>query len=290
MDESDAVFKKFRWTTDADWMPILARSVKEGEIDGIRMPTFPDEETQTLMHGDANEQSLRGAFNFYGEIKAYAGVCERTVEPHRRLLDFGCGWGRMVRPFMKDIHARNLFGAEPHHERIVLARRHNPNLQFIQCGYLPPLPLVDNLLDYVIAFSVFSHLDEYSCNRWIDEFYRVLAPGGLVLVTTQRLDFVDFCEALRARKRAGETLTHPWHLSLVEAFKDVDEVKAAYQRGSFLFAGAAGSLPRPNSRYSETIISPSYVRRAWGQKYHVIDFMDDPKRLGQALIVMQKPS
>jgi hypothetical protein len=35
------------------------------------------------------------------------------------------------------------------------------------------------------VISVFTHLSEENCLKWSDELYRLLTPGGLVLITTK---------------------------------------------------------------------------------------------------------
>lgn len=287
---TDQVYKAFHGLGEGEWLDVMRRSLEENVINDVTMPTFPDERTQSLMHGHASRLAIQGAFAFYSEVRAYAQVSGRPLEPHRRLLDFGCGWGRMLRMFMKDIQPRNLIGAEPHSEFVMLARQHNPYVTFLQSEYLPPLPLAEDSLDYIIAFSVFSHLDEYSANRWVDAFYKLLAPGGMLVFTTQGRRFLDQCADLRKRKAAGETFTQPWHDTLAIAFEDGAAANAQFDRGEFLFAGMAGRLPSPSARYSEAIIPPRYVEAHWGSRFHVVDYVDDPKRLAQALIVLQKPS
>jgi hypothetical protein len=108
---SDAI-AKFSGLSDAEWLRVLKRSVSEPVIDGILMPGFPAAEIQVGIQGSANEAALEQAFDFYRETKAYAAFCGRPLVQERRLLDFGCGWGRLIRPFMKDINPANIYGFE----------------------------------------------------------------------------------------------------------------------------------------------------------------------------------
>jgi SAM-dependent methyltransferase len=252
------------------------------------MPTFPPEEMQRLIHGHAGVHSIR-AFKFYVEIRNYALFCERPLAAFRTLMDFGCGWGRILRPFMKDLPGSQLFGCEPDSLRIVTARQCNPYLNFIQSTYLPPLPLRSSSIDFIAAFSVFSHLDEFAANRWIEEFARILAPGGIAFLTTEGTSFFDFAERLKAEKKEKGALQSGWHEGIVRGFPNIEDVRSRHARGEFIFSPTKGVPPTLTAHYGEAAIPRSYVEANWCRTvFHLIDFVDDHRRLPQALIVVQK--
>ncbi|MFG1403771.1 class I SAM-dependent methyltransferase [Xanthobacter sediminis] len=284
----DDFHQKIRLLSDADWLQCLNNSSLSNVVNEIYMPTFPPEELQVGVHGHSGRHSILEAWNYYIEVRNYALFCQHEFHPARRLLDFGSGWGRILRPFMRDVHPSNIFGVEPNSARIVTARNHNPYVNFIQSRYLPPLPVASDSVDYIVAWSVFSHIDEFSTRKWFGEFHRILRPGGVLAVTTQRLDFIETCEAIRARKQAGETLSHPWHEALARSFVDVEACKSAFERGEYLHSATSGAIPKLGARYGEAIISPNFVKRELCEGFDFIDYVDNPNRLPQALIVMQK--
>ena len=49
---------------------------------------------------------------------------------------------------------------------------------FEQSAVEPPLRFADGSFDIVYAYSVFSHLSERVQLRWVEEFARILRPGG----------------------------------------------------------------------------------------------------------------
>jgi SAM-dependent methyltransferase len=51
-------------------------------------------------------------------------------------------------------------------------------------GEQPPLPFADASFDLAFSVSVHTHLAESSAGTWTDELGRVIAPGGILLVTT----------------------------------------------------------------------------------------------------------
>jgi SAM-dependent methyltransferase len=47
-----------------------------------------------------------------------------------------------------------------------------------------PLPYADGRFDLVVSMDVIEHLDEAALLPWVRDLYRVLAPGGLLFLTT----------------------------------------------------------------------------------------------------------
>ena len=284
----DALHAIFHDRSDQAWLDILLASLRVPEIDGVQMPSFPDEQLQREIHGHAGEVSLHEAHTFFREVKAYAAYAGRPVAPHRTMLDFGCGWGRVLRLFMKDIHPQNLFGADSTSRFLLDARRCNPALTFLPCEKVPPTILAPESLDYVISWSVFSHLDEFYATRWIEEFRRLLKPGGLVLLTTQSRRFIQFCAEMRVRRASGIRLEHPWYEVCADSFPDESVANSRYEAGQFLHS-STDQAPNEAAHYGEAIIPRNYVTKSWGSMFRLIDFVDNAVRLPQALIVLQKP-
>lgn len=282
MITSSGIFERVGHWHDEEWFALLYESMTGAAIDGLSMPTFPPAEVQIAMHGHANEVSVREAILFYQEVVRHARAAGRRISPEHTLLDFGTGWGRMLRPFMRDIPGSNIYACEPDSERVVLARQCNPYVNFIQSSYSPPLGLRSSTIDLIAAWSVFSHLSESAANEWILELTRILTPGGLMFITTQGTGFFDFCERLHAEKKQEGSLSHPWHETLVAQFPDPAEARRRYDSGEFVWKGWQGQ------QYGEAAISLNYVRSHWLRDLELVVFVDDSARLPQALIVLQR--
>src|SRR5687767_3602418 len=92
----------------------------------------------------------------------------RSLQDVGRLLDFGCGCGRVLR------HWSGLTGPEVHgtdfNRRLV--RWCHSNLPFASCAVnrlQPPLPYDAGSFDLVYAVSVFTHLPQDLESAWIDD-------------------------------------------------------------------------------------------------------------------------
>ena len=285
---ADMLHRTFQARSDQDWLDILVSSLRIPEIEGVPMPLFPPEEMQREMHGHSGEVSLHEAHAFFREVKAYAHYAGKPLEATRTLLDFGCGWGRMLRLFMKDIHPDNLYGIDSTSRFITEARRCNPDVNFLACQVAPPTILQAGSLDMIVSWSVFSHLDEFLATRWMDEFARLLKPGGLLMVTTQSRRFIAFCAEMRLRRASGIKLEHGWYEACANSFIDEAHENARFEAGHFLHAASA-ARPNPLSHYGEAIIPRGYVVKHWGHLFRLVEFLDNPARLPQVLVVLQKP-
>ena len=97
------------------------------------------------------------------------------------ILDFGCGCGRLAR-HLPQLTRAEIFGVDYNPELAGWCRRHLKG-DFRRNGLNPPLPFGDGQFDIVYLYSVFTHQRLATQNAWLGELRRVLAPGGLALIT-----------------------------------------------------------------------------------------------------------
>jgi SAM-dependent methyltransferase len=104
--------------------------------------------------------------------------------PLRRILDFGCGTGRLLAGWHFDDRSRTLVGVDVSEDLIRWNRENLAGLAAWQvAGARPPLPIPDGRFDFIQIVSVFTHLPRERQAAWLAEIRRLLAPGGVVLVT-----------------------------------------------------------------------------------------------------------
>jgi SAM-dependent methyltransferase len=101
----------------------------------------------------------------------------------RRVLDFGCGAGRIVRHALSEHAQLECWACDIDAGSLGWLRRNlSPPLQVAAVGDWPPAPFEDASFDLIYAFSVFTHLLD-SWSAWLLELHRMLADDGILIVT-----------------------------------------------------------------------------------------------------------
>jgi SAM-dependent methyltransferase len=101
----------------------------------------------------------------------------------RRVLDFGCGAGRMLKAAVADQPDAEFWGCDIDRESVEwLARDLDGRAHVFLTRDRPPLPVPDGHFHLIYAFSVFTHLvDRWS--DWLLDLHRALDPSGLLIAT-----------------------------------------------------------------------------------------------------------
>jgi len=117
------------------------------------------------------------------EIEAALASWERSLDSFDRILDFGCGCGRIVM-WLEGLSAgSDLYGTDIDADALEWASANLPYARFERNGQYPPLPFADGHFDLVFSSSVFTHIDEHAQDRWLAELRRVTRPGGYLLLS-----------------------------------------------------------------------------------------------------------
>ena len=100
---------------------------------------------------------------------------------HGRVLDFGCGVGRLTQALAREFdHAT---GVDIAADMIAHARRHNRHGDRVTYVHNPAADLAcfaDGSFDLVLSLITLQHIAPEYSRRYLAEFVRVCAPGGVV--------------------------------------------------------------------------------------------------------------
>jgi SAM-dependent methyltransferase len=160
-----------------------------------------------------------------------------------RVLDFGCGPGRLIRALHYNTPA-TLCGCDIDAEAIEWCQAHLPGA-FVVNDVHPPLPYEGESFDVVIGLSVFTHLPEEHQEPWLQELRRVVVSGGHLFLSYHGQRHVDRIP--------------------------VDQKQSFRTAGFAYFGGPTAGLPL---HYRATVHSDDYIRREWGKVFEVVKLAD----------------
>lgn len=153
--------------------------------------------TSILTHRDVPAEEA-------GELgEEFAGYCRDLcdLKPDGRILDMGCGWGRLafaLTDYLTDGSYEGIDTWRTHvewaQERIATVHRNFKfhvadiyNANYNPKGQLQPtsftFPYADNSFDLVYSRSMFTHMQPEEFEHYAGQIARVLKPGGRLLAT-----------------------------------------------------------------------------------------------------------
>lgn len=253
--------------------------------DGKELPGFPSDTIQSNTTGQAGINTLKEAFIFYQDCIETFKQLGVPLMTQNKLLDFGVGWGRIARFFLRELKLDNLYGIDVMEEFIKICKETFRSKNFSVCNPFPPVQFPAETFDCIVAYSVFSHLSERATLAWVKEFARILKRGGVVVLTTRHRSFLDYCEQLR------ETAKDGYMLGLATMFDSFDEARQRYDRGEFVHSNTAavsGGGVRHSGYYGESFIPEGYVRQHFSQWFRVLRFRFALQGIDQAVVEMKR--
>lgn len=144
---------------------------------------FPAAENLRRVQGfDTIQQVAPKAFSHYRRLRALAEHYAIDLSSSR-ILDWGCGHGRVIRYFRELGTSTNLFGSDIDPDNIAWAQQNLPGIDFSVGPLMPPTRFGDAMFDLVFGISVMTHLTRKVQLAWLAEIRRILRPGGLALLT-----------------------------------------------------------------------------------------------------------
>jgi 2-polyprenyl-3-methyl-5-hydroxy-6-metoxy-1,4-benzoquinol methylase len=103
-------------------------------------------------------------------------------DPEARVLDIGCGNGALLLQISQAGY-RNVTGVDVSEEQVALARQRGLS-DVIQADLLGWLEATTEQFDVVVAVDLVEHFDPPNVLGVLDRIWRVLTPGGSVIIRT----------------------------------------------------------------------------------------------------------
>ena len=221
--------------------------------DGLDSSTVvaPPARLRYRVHGKLDRESfLRTGEILAQDIRDLCALEGRDIFSHQRILDFGCGSGRVIRNFQDAPPSCELYGTDIDAELVTWCREHLQGIRWSTNGFQPPLPYHSDTFDLIYAVSVFTHLNEEFQRAWLAELRRVAKPGATVILTVH-----------------GEYV--------------IGTLPAVYQNrvhsdGFMFLTGATGRLKLDGlpDFYQTAYHTQEYIEREWSAYFEVVRYVE----------------
>ncbi len=171
------------------------------------LPAMAPEEIQTHWTGSCGISLLKESLAFVGAIThSYEVLTGRSVRD-ADVLDFGCGWGRLLRLMLYFVPPSRLYGCDAWEKSLLRCCEAKLPVRLEQSAIAPDkLPFADASFDLIYAFSVFTHLSEPVARACLLACHKALRPDGVCVITVRPREFWEHTRASRPQEQTAALL------------------------------------------------------------------------------------
>jgi 2-polyprenyl-3-methyl-5-hydroxy-6-metoxy-1,4-benzoquinol methylase len=229
------------------------------------IPPVPDKERRMRVHGSSDEVGFRlHGYSIYMKLKmALRKICDKEYESFGKILDWGCGCGRVTR-YLNSLKNPTVTGTDVDLDNINWCKEHLEFADFATIPLHPPTTLKDSVFDLILGVSVFTHLGEETQFEWLAELQRIAADGAVLLMTIHS-------DATVCRANLDYDLYRLWRKKgfLEEPNKQLDDIieESDYYKNSFH--------------------TSDYIKRRWSEYFEIIDIVHGYIGNHQDLVIMK---
>ncbi len=273
-------FAFFETTTEASWpddevvlieyQTSSTRPVNRCRFANVedRLP-MPEGETFKRVSGNPNPFTFRlsgctASLMLRDVVHHYL---DKTVAQLDRVLDWGCGCGRVSRHFAEDAKSTDWCGVDIDEVGIQWAQENLPFGNFRHIEPLEKLPFPNNHFEFIFGISVFTHLREPDHLFWLQELERVVANNSIVAVSI-----------------GGQTLRARLFTTDIDELAN-DEIAGYTDHGR---SDAIDGSTNDVEYYRSTFISENYVHSVWSRYFDVLDIHPGLVGCRQDLVILRK--
>ncbi len=191
-------------------------------------------------------------------------------------FDFGCASGRVLRHFCAQSQIPNLWGSDINGRHIRWLNDYLPQrLKVIHNNCIPQIPIADNSIDVVSAFSVFTHIDTFE-TAWLAELYRVLKPGGLCYLTVHNED------TWKLLQEADE------NNGLLKRFQNVDPNFDELLKHEIPVERKCFRYTKLGPYRALVVHSNAYLHKTWGRFFEILEIQGKAHGYMQSVLIGRK--
>lgn len=259
-------WREFRDLDDDLWALLLTLEYDSFPRIVSYLPELPPKEIQEKWNGASGPALAAQSVSFYRKLKQIQNRFGQCALADAKVLDVGCGWGRLTRMLARDVEPGNLYGCDPVDEILQHCREDGVPANLARSEFLPESFPFETSFDLVFAFSVLTHVSERSANSVIGSVARSIAPAGLFVFTVRPISYLEVNPLMAPAAGQSEEpyifVPHP-------------------TEGHFQFDGA-------EMNYGEAIITIPWIERNWSDEFEITDVAVMTADIYQVVVTLRK--
>jgi len=209
------------------------------------LPVMPPDEIQIAWTGASGKALLEQSISFIRAVEEfYEHNIGRSLQ-QANILDYGCGWGRLIRLLYKFSSPENIYGCDAWEQSLKLCKDFRVRANLDICDEIPKSVPFDGVkFDLIYAFSVFTHLSNKTGLSVISALRNAISVRGLLAVTTRPIEYWD---------------VHSQKQNMV----DIEKMKNEHRKDGFAFTPHGRPPIDGEVTYGDTSISLEYISKHW---------------------------
>lgn len=171
-----------RWPSFKEWIREIVQADRARELPGVQGRVHYDD---TMLGGETPdwvESYLSAGTSALDAIERGLGASGRKFSDVRRCLDFGCGYGRILRQLCERIPARWITAMDLDPVAVRFCRNEFGVRTRISSRHIDDLRLAS--YDLIWVGSVFTHLPPADVDRLLEKLGGALSPGGVLVFSS----------------------------------------------------------------------------------------------------------
>ena len=218
---------------------LTLQQIYDGLMSGKFGPRWPDEKLQKGYVGSSGPQLLKRALDFIAILDRDGAFKEGW-----KGLDYGCGWGRFLSTMLSKGKSGQLDGCDAwqitlgHINKLGFANYIFKVSELLKEGEISPAHY-----DFVMSFSVFTHLSPSAFEHNLSYLMSTLKPSGVLYITVRHAEFIQHKYADRA-----------------------DELNEALRDRGIAFVDSGGDLTG-QKLFGDTIVTKEYMMQHPNVRY-----------------------
>lgn len=237
-------------------------------------PIPNDTQREGYLPGNDIAYWLHGLADF---LKLANALKSSNLSP-KAILDFGSASGRVTRHLCRQLDETTVWACDIDPSHVDWLNHHGPpNVRPFLTSENVGVPIADNQLDLVCAFSVFTHIDETEA-AWLAEIRRVLRPGGIAYLTVHNDDTwaaLADADSDSHTNRLVNSMLRTGKFQIEDAKQPMPKERIVYQfKGSDLY-------------HCQVFHSNRWIENTWGPFLEVVE-IHPCAHLRQSAVVLRK--